>query len=155
MLFERRTVWRQIGSKFWGRPKLRGKKRVSALNRPDAKTAQLRRERWEFVGIHPALPQPVTLIRLEAAYAESRFGILVPERVVFEWGEHTNQRKEKDQPPNFLSRCPRDLHLQGIPAIRGRDATNDRNAGVASAVKPGFIGAHQSVAIASSTITCD
>src|SRR5262249_55112056 len=24
----------------------------------DVKTAQLRRERWEFAGIHPALPQP-------------------------------------------------------------------------------------------------
>jgi hypothetical protein len=38
-------------------------------------------------GIHPALPEPVTILRHEATYTESRFGILVPERSVFEWYE--------------------------------------------------------------------
>lgn len=65
----------------------------------DAATFQLRRERWEFAGIHPALPQPVTSISREATYTESRFGILVPERVVFGFW---NAKQTKNQPPSFF-----------------------------------------------------
>ena len=53
----------------------------------DAETAQLRRARWELVGQHPALADPVTLIRSEHDYTDSRLEILVPERIVFEWFE--------------------------------------------------------------------
>jgi hypothetical protein len=53
----------------------------------DAGTFQLRRSRQEVVGVHPALPEPTTLISTDSAYADSRFGILVPSRLVFEWHE--------------------------------------------------------------------
>jgi len=66
----------------------------------DMTTSQVRRERWEFEGIHPALPQPVTVLSREATYTESRFAILVPERVEFEFYFPAKQRK--NQPPAFF-----------------------------------------------------
>ena len=66
----------------------------------DVKTAQLRREQWEFAGVHPALPQPVTVVRREATYVESRFGVLVPDRVVLEMYAPAKQKKK--QPPAFF-----------------------------------------------------
>ena len=66
----------------------------------DVTTSRLRRERWEFTGIHPELSQPVTIVRREAVYAESRFGILVPERVDFEWFNHA--KPKKNQAPTFF-----------------------------------------------------
>jgi hypothetical protein len=66
----------------------------------DAATGQLRRDRWELTGIHPALQEPVTLVRRESVYAESRFGILVPQRVVIEFFEHA--KAAKNERPSFF-----------------------------------------------------
>lgn len=67
----------------------------------DADTAQLRRARWELTGQHPALADPVVLIRSEHDYADSRLGILVPERIVFEWFEAPRWSKNSKQAPAF------------------------------------------------------
>ena len=61
----------------------------------DAATYRLRRARFEFAGVHPALPAPVQLLGYESTYAESRFGIHVPERTVVEYYEN---RKSKAKP---------------------------------------------------------
>ena len=61
----------------------------------DAATYQLRRSRWEIAGVHPALPAPIQLVGSESTYVESRFGILVPQRIVFEWYEN---QKSKAKP---------------------------------------------------------
>jgi hypothetical protein len=61
----------------------------------DATTHQLRRGRFEFAGVHPALGAPVELVGIESTYVESRFGILVPERTVVEFYEN---RKSKAKP---------------------------------------------------------
>jgi hypothetical protein len=66
----------------------------------DAATGQLRRDRWELTGIHPAFQEPVTLVRRESVYAESRFGILVPQRVVIDFYEHA--KVANNQPPSFF-----------------------------------------------------
>ncbi len=49
----------------------------------DAETYQLRRSVWELVVT--TTPEPYVLTHAESAYGPSRFGILVPERIVFEW----------------------------------------------------------------------
>ena len=67
----------------------------------DSETARLRRARWEIVGQHPALPDPVVLIRSEHEYADSQLGILVPERIVYEWFEAPKWSKNSKQPPAF------------------------------------------------------
>jgi hypothetical protein len=69
----------------------------------DAASAQLRRSRCELEGIHPELTEPVTIFRTESAYTESRFGILVPERAVYEWYETAEQKK--NQPPKYFRRA--------------------------------------------------
>ena len=61
----------------------------------DAATYQLRRSRFEIAGVHPTLPAPIQLLGLESTYVESRFGILVPERIVVEYFEN---RKSKAKP---------------------------------------------------------
>lgn len=61
----------------------------------DTATFQLRRGRFEIVGVHPALPAPVQLISYEATYVESRFDIPVPDRIVFDWYEN---QKSKAKP---------------------------------------------------------
>src|SRR5262249_52442537 len=66
----------------------------------DATTAQLRRDRWELMGIHPALQDPVTFIRRESTYVESRFGILLPRHVVIEFFEHA--KVGKNESPAFF-----------------------------------------------------
>ena len=58
----------------------------------DAATHQLRRSRWEIAGAHPALPAPIQLFGAESTYVESRFGILVPERIVVEWYENLKSK---------------------------------------------------------------
>lgn len=58
----------------------------------DATTYRLRRSRWEIAGTHEALPAPVVLVSSETSYTESRFGILVPERIVFEWQENVKSK---------------------------------------------------------------
>jgi hypothetical protein len=51
----------------------------------DAETGQLWRSVWELVVPHPAAADPLVMIRAESTYAPSRFGILVPQRIVFDW----------------------------------------------------------------------
>ena len=34
---------------------------------------------------HPAVTEPLMVLRLERFYGPSRFGILLPQRIVFEW----------------------------------------------------------------------
>ena len=58
----------------------------------DATTYQVRRSRWEIAGVHPALPAPIQLVGSESTYVESRFDILVPERIVFEFYENTKSK---------------------------------------------------------------
>ena len=67
----------------------------------DSETVQLRQARWELTGRHPALSDPVVLIRSEHDYADSRLGILVPARIVFEWFEAPKWSKHSKQPPSF------------------------------------------------------
>jgi len=100
----------------------------------DAATSQLRQERWELAGIHPALREPVTFLRREATYTESPFGILVPESVAFDW--YWPSKHTKNELPSLLPRSPRDMHLRAIQAIPSRHATNHRSTGVAPALKP-------------------
>ena len=61
----------------------------------DATTLQLRRERWEVAGVHQSLPEPLLLMRKDAVYTESRFGILTPQRLVGEWHQRTGGTKQK------------------------------------------------------------
>jgi hypothetical protein len=49
----------------------------------DAETAQLWREEQELTIVHPSLRQPLVLTRFELEYANSKFGILTPQRIVF------------------------------------------------------------------------
>jgi hypothetical protein len=51
----------------------------------DAETGQSWREVWELVVSHPAAAEPLVMLRAERVYNPSRFGILVPQRIVFEW----------------------------------------------------------------------
>ena len=51
----------------------------------DAQTAQLWRSVWELVVPHPDAAEPLVMIRSDSSYGPSRFGILVPERIVFDW----------------------------------------------------------------------
>ncbi|MFM5986489.1 MAG: hypothetical protein ACKO9I_14380 [Sphaerospermopsis kisseleviana] len=61
----------------------------SALSRGriwlDAETGQLWRDVWEITVRHPATPDPLVLAHRESTYKPSDFGILVPERIVFDW----------------------------------------------------------------------
>jgi hypothetical protein len=66
----------------------------------DAATAQLRRDRWELVYFLPALKEPVVFVRQESSYTESRFGILAPERIVFE--VYAPAKAAKNQPPSWF-----------------------------------------------------
>ena len=61
----------------------------------DAATFQLRRDRFEVVALHPNMPEPLLIIRREATYGESRFGVLTPQRVVGEWFDRTGGTQQK------------------------------------------------------------
>jgi hypothetical protein len=61
----------------------------------DASTFQLRRDRFEILGINPNVPEPLVIIRREATYGDSRFGILTPQRVVGEWFDRSGGTKQK------------------------------------------------------------
>jgi hypothetical protein len=65
----------------------------------DAQTAQLWRSVWELVVSHPDALEPLVMIRSENTYGPSRFGILVPERVVFDWFLRFSH--PKNGPPSF------------------------------------------------------
>jgi hypothetical protein len=49
----------------------------------DRETARLRREERELTIRHPSLPTPLTLMKFEFSYGDSRFGILTPTRIIF------------------------------------------------------------------------
>lgn len=68
----------------------------------DAETGQSRRELWELIVSHPAVAEPLVMLREERSYAPSRFGILVPQRIVFEWFMHFSHPK-KGRPAFRLS----------------------------------------------------
>jgi hypothetical protein len=74
----------------------------------DAATHQLRRGRWEIAGVHPALSAPIQLFGTESTYVESRFGILLPDRIVVEW--YVN-RKPKAKPT--FARAARTTYTYG------------------------------------------
>jgi len=65
----------------------------------DVQTGQLWRSVLELVVAHPAVPDPLVMIRFERTYAASRFGILVPERFVFDWLLHFSHPKNGN--PSF------------------------------------------------------
>jgi hypothetical protein len=83
-------------------PREFGASRLAARGRLciDATTAQLWRSVWELAAPHPAAAQPLVMIHVESAYAPSRFGILVPERIVIEWRDTFTHPKKG--PPAFL-----------------------------------------------------
>jgi hypothetical protein len=49
----------------------------------DRDTARLRREERELTVKHPSLPAPLTYMKFEFSYADSRFDILTPTRIIF------------------------------------------------------------------------
>jgi hypothetical protein len=61
----------------------------------DAASSQLRRERWEIAGVHQTLPERIVVVRKEATYGESRFGILTPRRIVCDYYDRTGGTKQK------------------------------------------------------------
>jgi hypothetical protein len=65
----------------------------------DADTFQLRRQVFELLAPHPAAPDPILMLRQEAVYAQSRFGILVPERIVLDFLFHFSHPKHT--PPSM------------------------------------------------------
>jgi len=68
----------------------------------DAETGQLWRDVWELVVPHPAAAEPLVVLRQERTYGPSRFGILTPERIVFEWFTRFSHPK-KGRPSLLLS----------------------------------------------------
>ena len=91
----------------------------------DAATYQLRRSRFEFAGVHPALPAPIQLVGYESTYVESRFGILVPERIVIEWYENLKSKAK----PVFALSGPHDVYLRCVQTVRGDDGRDGGDAG--------------------------
>jgi len=65
----------------------------------DRETCQLWRAVWELAASHPAASEPLVMIHAESTYAPSSFGILVPERIVFEWRQRFSH--VKNDVPSF------------------------------------------------------
>ena len=61
----------------------------------DATTFQLRRDRWQIVALNPALPDPLIFLKRESTYGESRFGILTPQRILYDFHGRTGGTKQK------------------------------------------------------------
>lgn len=68
----------------------------------DAQTAQLWRDVWELTWPHPATTDPLVMIRRESTYGPSAYGILVPERIVWDWLTHF-RHVEQGRPSFALS----------------------------------------------------
>ena len=68
----------------------------------DATTAQLRQERCEIAGVHPAVSEPVTTVRLQRdnTHTDNSLGILTPKRVVIDYFQP--RKTQKNQPPAFV-----------------------------------------------------
>ena len=71
----------------------------------DATTSQLRQERAEVAGVHPAISEPVTVLRLqrENTTTDNSLGILTPKRIVIDW--FRPWKTKKNQPPAFGPMC--------------------------------------------------
>ena len=65
----------------------------------DATTSQLRQERYELAGVHPAVSEPVTVMRLERenTNGNNSLGILTPKRIVID--QFVPRKTQKNQPP--------------------------------------------------------
>ena len=104
--------YREVGSSIWG-ALMSGKYKQMGLSAVfvrgrlwlDATTTQLRQERFEVAGVHPAVSEPVTLVRLrrENTEANNSFGILTPQRIVIEAFYPPETRK--NLPPAFNLVC--------------------------------------------------
>lgn len=77
----------------------------------DTATSQVRQARWEVVFLLPGQAEPVPILRTEGSYVESRFGVLVPSRVVYEFFQRGKQLKGK--PPSFY-RASRTTCVYGV-----------------------------------------
>ena len=104
--------YREVGSSMWsallsGEYKRMGLSAVFVRGRLwlDATTSQLRQERFEVAGVHPAVSEPVTLVRLrrENTHADNSIGILTPQRIVIEYFFPPKTRK--NLPPSFDLVC--------------------------------------------------
>jgi hypothetical protein len=51
----------------------------------DVQTCQLWRSIWELAAPHPAAADPLVMIHADRTFQPSLFGIMVPERIVFDW----------------------------------------------------------------------
>jgi hypothetical protein len=78
-----------------------GEARLTARGRLwiDATTAQLWRSVWELAAPHPDATDPLVMVHTDSTYTPSRFGILVPERIVIEWRDTFTHPKKG--PPQF------------------------------------------------------
>jgi hypothetical protein len=65
----------------------------------DPRTGQVRHSITELTVRHPAVREPLVVVRGERRYVPSRFGIHVPDRLVFEWRQHFSP--PSGQPPAF------------------------------------------------------
>ena len=61
----------------------------------DATTFQLRRDRWQIVALNPALPDALIFLNRESTYGDSRFGILTPRRILYDFHGRTGGTKQK------------------------------------------------------------
>jgi hypothetical protein len=63
----------------------------------DATTSQLRQERFEVVGVHPAASEPLTLFRVkrENIQRDDSLGILTPKRIVVDFFDDLKTQKNK------------------------------------------------------------
>jgi hypothetical protein len=66
----------------------------------DAETAQIRREVRETMLEHPSLSRPLLLMRFELDYADSRFGLLTPQRITI--STYNQGRTGADKKPELL-----------------------------------------------------
>ena len=48
-----------------------------------------------MAGVHQTMPEPILVLRKDGVYTESRYGILTPHRLVYEWYERTGGTKQK------------------------------------------------------------
>jgi hypothetical protein len=67
----------------------------------DATTSQLRQERCEIAGVHPALSEPVTVVRVQREHinTDNSLGILTPKRIIVDYFQPVKMQKNK--PPVF------------------------------------------------------
>ncbi|HZH31884.1 MAG TPA: hypothetical protein VEY11_14055 [Pyrinomonadaceae bacterium] len=66
----------------------------------DAETAQLRREEREWTLRHPSFGRPLIFMKFEFDYADSRYGILTPQRIVI--SSYNRGRTGADKLPELL-----------------------------------------------------